>query len=211
MILIPLSVGLLTIAGWAFSIDILNRPLYSHIAMNPVTAVCFILCSIAFFLDFKRPASGMVSVISAQMSVSVALIGMLRLVGILGLDLHADSWLFHDAMIAAAKHGTMSHMTTNSALGFILMGSALRFGIVSDGRAKMICSGIALGAFVIGLSAFMGHLYYVGTHHENLGYIPMSFLTTICFICLSISFIIENTDNVFAGRTFTSFDRLLKA
>jgi hypothetical protein len=211
IILIPLAVGLLTIIGWAFSIDALKRPLYSHIAMNPLNAICFILCSAAFFLDFKRKFSSKISVISALLSVSVVTLGLVRLLSVIGLDLHPDSWLFHDSMIAATNHGIMSRMMPNSALGFVLIGSALRFGIVSTGRSKMICNYMALGTFCIGLFAFMGYIYHIRHYHDILNYLPMAFLTAICFMCLAISFLIENTDNVFVSRTLASFDKLSKA
>jgi hypothetical protein len=211
IIMIPMAIGLLTIAGWTFSIDILKRPVYSNIAMNPVTALCFVLCSIAFLLDFKREFSSKISIISAQMSVAVAAIGILRLLAVPGLDLHIDSLLFHDAVIAANNHSTTSHMTAYSAMGFVLMGSALRFGIVSGGRAKMICSGMALVTLLIGFLAFMSYVYHVRHSHYAVSYMPMAFLTSVCFICLSIAFLIDNTENVFVSRTLTSSEKLSEA
>ncbi|MBS1510994.1 MAG: hypothetical protein JST86_09145 [Bacteroidetes bacterium] len=49
-ILLVVFYGTLVLIGWQFSITALKRPLPQLVAMNPLTALLFVLCGFSFFL-----------------------------------------------------------------------------------------------------------------------------------------------------------------
>jgi hypothetical protein len=51
---VAIAVGLLVLAGWFFDVEVLKRVSPRFVAMNPVTAICFVLIGIAF--ECLRPA-----------------------------------------------------------------------------------------------------------------------------------------------------------
>jgi len=194
---VPILIGSLTLIGWVLSISFFKCPFSVSVAMNPMTALCFILSGTAFLLDYKKKAVRWLSVLSATIAITVALIGALKLLKSFGLDLHVDSWLFHRQIIDENAHGHINRMAPNTALCFVLIGLSLRFALLGSRRAKAIFSYMALATFVIGLFAFIGNLYQVKEYYGILQYMPMAELTAVSFIFLSLAFLFENNDKDF--------------
>ncbi|MEA2735950.1 MAG: hypothetical protein QOE14_2401, partial [Humisphaera sp.] len=72
--------GLLVLIGWFFNVEFLKSLLHAaRVAMNPATALCFILLAVALWmLRDERPSAR--TWIARACATIVAAIGMLRLV-----------------------------------------------------------------------------------------------------------------------------------
>ncbi len=69
--------------GWTLDIDVLKRVLPGLIAMNPTTAIAFVLASASLLLVQVEPAAERLHRIGRGLALAVALVGLLKLVGIL--------------------------------------------------------------------------------------------------------------------------------
>jgi PAS domain S-box-containing protein len=196
LIVVPMSIGILTLIGWTFSIEAFKRPFHGSVAMNPMNAVCFIFASTAFLLDYRFKASRGLSVLSAFIALLVALAGILKLLGGFCLPIDIDSWLFHQSILSERAVGALNRISPNSAVSFILTGLSLRLAIKTTPTIKVVCSCMMLTVFITGLFAFIGHMYHVRDYHGVLHYIPMAMHTAVSFIFLSLAFLFENKDEM---------------
>ena len=51
-IVVVFIISILSLTGWQFNIEIFKHPVKGMVAMNPLTATAFILCTISFFLFY---------------------------------------------------------------------------------------------------------------------------------------------------------------
>ncbi|MBI5180512.1 MAG: hypothetical protein HZA05_03810, partial [Nitrospirae bacterium] len=100
-------VSLLVLAGWAFNIEFLKRIIPNAVAMNPITAVAFLLSSVGlwFFqsdvLDAQRFAKIRHNA-AFLCAAAAALIGLVRLLGYAaGWDIGIDRLLFASKLSTA--------------------------------------------------------------------------------------------------------------
>ncbi|HET9418199.1 MAG TPA: hypothetical protein VFO30_02575, partial [Chthoniobacterales bacterium] len=88
----------LVLIGWTFDVDLLKRVVPGLVAMNPMTAVAFLLGAISLFLFSDEKSDGRASFhppLARGCALLIALIGVAKLVAIArGIDLGVDRWLF---------------------------------------------------------------------------------------------------------------------
>lgn len=109
------AIAICVLVGWYLDLDLLKRMLPGLVAMNPTTAVTFLIA--AFCLGsfsaqkraFHTPRSLWVGRVCA---VVVALLGGVQLVALIsGHDLHFDQWLFRAKLTADGVPNTMAPNT----------------------------------------------------------------------------------------------------
>ncbi len=214
-------IGATVLAGWLFEVEFLKRIASGLVAMNPATAVAFVLAgtSLALFLQSPRgrDQKSRALILTARLcALVVALIGLAKLAGILsGWDLGVDRWLFASKLPDGLQFP--NRMAPNAALNFLLLGGALLLVDVKN-RSVRLC--VEFSVVVVGfvsLLAILGHVYDVQSFYRLGDSIPMALHTVITFSMLSVAFLLSHTDGgllaVFAGDSAggTMARRLLPA
>lgn len=148
------AVGLGALMGWSTDTADLVRMLPAFVPMQYGTALGFLLCGVGLLaLLFARPR------LALACGAVAAALGLLTLIGyVFGADLAIDRLLTQ--RFIAVEPAESGRMVPNTALSFVLSGTAL---VVLSGatrlRRRPLIAGL-LGAFVIalGLAAFLGYL-----------------------------------------------------
>jgi two-component system, sensor histidine kinase and response regulator len=183
-----MAVGALVLLGWSFGIDGLTS-LSQPVAMNPLTAVGFILCGCALYLlrPVVHPAGRFgiadrtarrVGHVLGFVAAGVAFYTLLD--NVLSLP-DLDRLLFRNRL-------GENRMAPNTAAAFLLIGGALGVLDRPVQGAYWPAQGALLAAASIAVTALAGYLYGSGTLYGVNGYIPMALNTalTFAFLCLGV-------------------------
>lgn len=170
------TLGAMGIIGWIFGIDVLTSLIPGHVAMNPSTALCFILVG----LGLAFWGSGSLARAWARFSSAVVvIIGLTRLGEYASWwDTGVDTWFLGQRVLAAGN----AQVAPLTALGFVLVGLAFLRPTTHTSRPTLIAYQLLLVSSVLGaLSALVGHLYRVPVMHG-----PMALSTALGFFILAI-------------------------
>ncbi len=186
-------VGLLVIVGWAFNIEFLKQVIPNAAAMNPMTAVAFILSSASLWLcradvsDATRLAR--LRSTAFLCAAAVALIGLVRLVGYaIGWDVGLDRLLFASKLAAADGDPNIpNRIAPNTALNFLFIGSRVR-------RFAWLKQGMLLFVILTSFLAFLGYAYDAPGLYRIFNFIGMAVNTAACFMVLGLGILTANPD-----------------
>lgn len=176
--------GILVLFGWAFDLEPLKRILPTLVAMNPVTAVNFILLGLAVSCSRAPREDRRLRRTAMLCAAAAGLIGTLRL-GNAFLDwpVSVDQLLFASKLTADVT-GQANRMAPNTALSFLLLGCALLF-FNSQRRSRLFVSQTCtLLSFVISLLPVVGYAYGTKMLYGIGQFIPMALHTALCFMAL---------------------------
>jgi PAS domain S-box-containing protein len=206
-VLFILAVGVLVLAGWTWDIDFFKRPIPHLTAMNPLSALNFLLAAASFLLLSRNPSSyhpwhagrrafaGRRIITGNILAGLVLLIGLLRVAGPLpGLHLPVDQLMFAQQLSTDRPGNLPNEMAIQTAFCFILSGLSL---LMLNRLAK---SGyppsqyIALLIGMTGLFSLVGYLYRVQAFYGPFSYVPMSVHTSTCFLLLSVAILLAQAD-----------------
>jgi signal transduction histidine kinase len=194
-----LTVGLIgasVLAGWCLNINFLKRPIPGSAAMNPITALCFMLSVCSLFLlrtpnEIKRKqniGAGIASVILV-----IALIKLLSLV--FGIETYIDYFLFQDRLKADLEINFINNrMAPNTAVAFLFTALALLFIQVKTSK-QVPSQYLSMLVGIIGMLSVLGYIYRVNFFDGFLLYIPMSIHTGICFLFLAAAIFFMHPNN----------------
>ena len=179
-------VGILVLLGWAADVEALKRVAPGLVAMNPLTALAFVLGGICLSLSAQKTSGTVVGRgVAMVCAVAVALIGLLKFGGyLLDREVSLDQLLF-TAKLAGNQFGPPNRMAPNTAFTFLLCGSALLLLDVKLAKRFYPAPLLSLVAAALALLAVTGYglgttsFYHVGT------YIPMALHTALAFLLLS--------------------------
>jgi len=178
--------GVLVIVGWAVELSVLRSLIPGLVAMNPATAVAFVLGGIALHQLNRAAVAQRRSRVAALCAVIVILLGASRLAAyVTPYDLALDQWLF------AERLGS-NRMAPNTAFNFVVDGLALL--LLSLGLAIGIAQSMVLLAAVIAFIALLGYLYQVPLTGLP-GYIPMALNTALCFLVVEFGMLCARADS----------------
>lgn len=183
--------GTSVLFGWIFGIDALTRVVQGMAAMNPWTAVCFILIGLAL-LARRWPRSAPIRTLGIVAALIPAISGALKLTEILfHFDTGIDTLLFPEAL-ANDVSGLPNRMAPNTALNFVLAGTAVLLIHSEDEKNIVLAQLFALMILVLSGAALLGYAYGAATLYEVISFIPMAAHTAAAFIVLSVSIISAN-------------------
>ena len=150
-------VGVLVLSGWALDLAALRQlGAWNAASINPLTAVCFVLCGLALLLC--QQGEGMPRRAAAWLAGAAAFAGALRLAALLfGLALPVDSVLFGDAM-RATPDGRTNQMAPATAASFLLNGASLLLLTRRARGAGLWAQSLAVVAFMLALTSLLGHV-----------------------------------------------------
>src|ERR1043165_9736278 len=93
---ITLFLGVSVLCGWITGNETLKRGIAGGIAMNPLSAVCFLLCAIALWIRNDAVAGSRRISLANKMALAVSLIGFLKITSmILRINFRLVTLLFH--------------------------------------------------------------------------------------------------------------------
>jgi len=179
-----ICVGILVIAGWCLDVELLKRVVPGFVAMNPATALSFILSGLALALSIQVNRSTAVVSVAKVLSVIVLIMGLAKLIGI-AANWHpnVDEWLFAPKLTDAERQ-MPNRMAPNTAFNFVLVGLSL---LTLDVSTKRFSPSQVL-AILIGFGALLpitGYLYGVQSFRGLASFIPMALHTAVTFLILA--------------------------
>jgi PAS domain S-box-containing protein len=202
-----LVIILFVLAGWAFNIDSLIRPLPDSVAMNPVTALSLFLAALAFIFISRSTLSKKFAFPGYMLATLVLLIGLLKIADSLsGIHIPVDKLLF-PGKLAVNRETGIEHLPTNMALNtaisLVLTGIALLLLHVETNRKRIPGQFMALLVSFASFLSILLYLYKVPDFGGQLRHIPMAIHTAICFLLLSVACLFIHPDKGIM-RDFTS-------
>lgn len=199
-----ISVSSFVLTGWALDIELLKRVYLNMVAMNPVTAICFLLLSVSLLLMRSGKAARKTLFIAKACSGIVVLIGLLKLIEIIfGLTIGIDQLLFGNKM-ADDITGQPNHMAPNTALNFVFLGCALLLLDKTIMRKFYIAQALVIVCLIASLIPVIGYAYGARMLYGIGQYIPMALHSAITFLVLSIGILMSRPDH---GLALTILDK----
>ncbi|MBL6445558.1 GHKL domain-containing protein [Fulvivirga sp. 29W222] len=187
-----IGISVVVLAGWQFNIDIFKRVIPGLVAMNPLTAICFIMSAVSLLLFYSKKAYVKWGKVVAM---SVTTIGSIKVVGMLiGLEYNIDELLFHNKLQADIVVENTNSMAPNTALCFIIIGLALFYLQRESQAGKKGSEFLSIAVLLISLLSVIGYIYNISFYYRFLAFIPMALHTALCFLTLSIAVLFFHPD-----------------
>ena len=173
------SIGALVLVGWALDVELLKSLLHpERTAMNPVTALSFIVCATALWVIRDEPAPPARRRVAQACGVIVTIVAVSRLLG------YALSWRYgiDQLLFPASLAGNV--MAPNTAATFFLLGLTLIVLDEDTRRGFHPAQILVFAAGGVALFSLAGYLYSSVSLTGMSGYIPMALNTAIAFAVL---------------------------
>jgi diguanylate cyclase (GGDEF)-like protein len=182
---VSVAAGVLVLIGWWRDIEQLKRILPGLVAMNPTTAIAFVFLGVSLATALSDKASPGTRRIGEVIALVVALIGALKIIALVSpIDVGIDRLMFR-ANLDKADRGLPNSMAPNTALNFLLLGTALT-SIDRSFRRVWIAQFLTAVAAMSSLLALMGYAYGVKSFYGIGSYIPMALHTAATFFIVAI-------------------------
>jgi PAS domain S-box-containing protein len=190
-----IAIAAIVLCGWEFNVGFLKQPFPHLAAMNPLTALLFILSGVSFLLLSAKDQSNQKNLAGKILAFLVLFTALLRISTLFfDQNIPVDTILFRDRIIEDISANIDVRMAMNAAFNFILTGSALLMLNFETRQKKMPAHYIAVVIALFGLFSIVGYLYHVKAFYGVLDYIPMAIHSAICFLFLSLVILFANPD-----------------
>jgi PAS domain S-box-containing protein len=178
------GIAALTLVGWQFDLPALRSPIPGTVAMNPLTAVAFLLASASLWLILRTEPGTTTPNLAKLCAAIVAAIGATKLLSVLtGIALPLDQVLFHDKLAGLTPP---NRMAPNTALAFVLVGSGLLALRFEGRRGLRLGESLLFASTALSLTALIGYLYGAPRMYGIASYIPMAVNTACAFLLISV-------------------------
>lgn len=179
-------VSVLVLAGWAIDNEFLKSFLHpAHVAMNPWTAIGFLLCCTSLWLQRQEHAPNnprrRVAMGCAAAATLIALIILPSLY--LPWKFQLDEVLFRSQLALRAGGNRMAPKT---AIAFIFSGSGLVLMQLPGRAARFLGQCFTLVTLVVALLALTMYFFLVGSYYRVSAHVPMALNTASCFFLLAL-------------------------
>src|SRR5205085_2179890 len=175
--------GLLVLIGWAFGIEELKRVTPGFAAMNPATAVLFILIGISFGLTLGSRQSRLARIVGNVLASVVLLTALAELIELTGFwHSPLDEFLFA-GKLWDPQEKVLNRMAPNTALNLLLTAIAILELDLSGRRLFGQALGIVVG-FVSALS-LTGYAYEERAFIGLAQSVPMAVHSAVAFLLLA--------------------------
>jgi PAS domain S-box-containing protein len=176
--------GLFVVVGWIAGIEPIKRVAPGLVAMNPASAVSFVLAGVSLSLLSLPDFSPRLRRLGQVCAGLVLLVGLLKLVACFGgPDLHVDQWLFRAQLDGA--DATPNRMAPNTSLNFALIAMALLCLSLRTEGGRFLARLTAFSCGLFSLLAVLGYVNGVTTLYRFASFIPMALHTALSFLVLS--------------------------
>jgi len=180
--------GLLVLVGWRLDVVALKSLSGGFVAMNPATATGFILAGGSLGLLAAEPAGRRrwTYVVGRAGGALVTLLGLSKLVGIAIFGGAGVDGLLFASQLTSDPSGFPNRMAPMTAVGFVLIGSALTALDARTSRGLRPAEPAALLAGLVSLFAIVGYAYGVQAMYTIPAFIPMALHTAVAFGLLAL-------------------------
>jgi PAS domain S-box-containing protein len=171
------TLALLALVGWQWDLGLLKRPFPGLVAMNPVTALGFLLSSLSLLGQVSGEFKGW------QKKLGKLLAGIVLLIGVVSL--------------------ISNRMAVNTAVCFILLSPSLMYtGEALQSRARYTDLAV-MAVGLLSLLSLIGYLYGTKEFYAIPSHFPMTIYTAASFFCLALGCLFIHADKGVI-REFTS-------
>ena len=178
-----ICLGALVLIGWTFGFERLKRVGPGFVAMNPATAVLFVLIGISFALMVGLSGSKFARITARVLGAIVVIAAGAEVIELTGLwHSPIDEILFADRLWDP-QNGIVNAMAPNTALNFVLAGLAL-MKLDLSGR-NLFSQALAVVIGFVGLVSLTGYIYGDRSLAGVAAFIPMTVHTSAAFILLA--------------------------
>lgn len=204
LLLVVLVIVLLALTGWKFSIDWLKYLVAGTVAMNPLTAVFFIVLVAATGIKLKFNTQKAALLLADGMLLVIFLVTFWKVLAVVyELPFSLDLLLFQKSVLSESTGGFANNMAPNTAFCFIISSLAVLL-INKRSRSLIIVTQTAvLLSLMLAVFCLLGYLFGAVEFYEVQSYIPMAPGTAICFFLFSLS-VLFATPSVGIMQQFTS-------
>ncbi|HST22368.1 MAG TPA: GGDEF domain-containing protein [Blastocatellia bacterium] len=193
--ILAIAVGSLVLTGWALDVELLKRIYPTLVAMNPITAICFLLLSSSLLLMRSGKVDQRTLLIAKVCAGIVILVGLLKLIEIIsGSVIGVDQLLFRNKL-AYDITGQPNRMAPNTALNFVLLGCALLFLDEMIMRKLYITQALVVICLFASMVPIIGYAYGAKMFYGIGQYVPMALHSAITFLVLSIGILMSRPNH----------------
>lgn len=191
---IVILISCMVLVGWNLDIETLKSVHPDLTAMNPTTALVFILAGLSLWLLQTERAIPRMRRIGKVCALAAALVGLLKLSGYLsGWDFGVDQLLFQGKLKVESPYPP-NRMAPNTALNFLLVGLSLVLLDVETRRGRRPAQLLTLVAALISLGGVIGYAYNVISFSRIASHIPMALNTALAFTVLCAGILCARPD-----------------
>lgn len=177
------TIAFAVLLGWQFDLILLKTFFLPAVAMNPLTAIGFILLGFSVWLFITNPSIKVAYVLAGM----VVIIGVLRFGDLfLGLNFQADTFLYTDKLLKENAGIIPNRMAPVTAACFVLAGISSMMMPYEKKSGYWITHYIVLVIAVMSLLSLLGYLYQVKSFYGFLVHISMAGSTALCFFLFSL-------------------------
>lgn len=192
------GIGGLVLVGWTFDFLPLKSVLPGRVAMNPATAVCFILAGASLFIlrePAPKPGRRRLAHVAA---VIVATVGAVKIASyFLDWDPGIDRFLFR------TRIGS-NEIAPNTAVNFLLVGLALLCIDCRTRGGRWPAQGMAIFVAIGSILSLVGYAFGARILYGVPAAIPMALNTAMTFHLLALGLLASRPGRGLAGLIFGS-------
>jgi len=183
------------LAGWQWDIVPLRKPLSGTPAMNPLTAILFLLLAAGFLLTNRSVSAGILHKLGRVLAASVLLVVSLRVIAeLFGFPFTADLLLFRSRLAIDADHSVPSRMALITAATLILLASALLVRHEKGIEKAKWAQVMAVLALLPPFFSLLGYLYRIKEFYGVFSHLPMAFPTALCCLLFATALLLSSAD-----------------
>lgn len=191
--------GAIVLAGWCLGNEPMKRILPGFVAMNPITALGFILAGTSLLCFWRKG-----KVFGRAPAALLMAIGLFKLCEYtLGWHSWFDQALFTNEIVH--DRGVPNQIAPNTALNFLVGGIALWLLNSPRSRFSRWAQNLSIILLFISLAPLVGYVYGAAYLYSVGAYIPMALHTAVLFCLLAFGTLLAQTDAgvvaVFTSRT----------
>jgi PAS domain S-box-containing protein len=178
-------VGGLVLLGWAIHFDLFKRILPGFVAMNPLTALCFMAAGLSLYLQ-RQPNGKLSNVRTARgLALILIIVSITKLI-----DQFAGTHIGIDRSLFAGSLDD-NQMAPNTAFGFLLTGICLLTLDWITPHRHWPAQVPALVLAMTSLVCLIGYAYGMAGMYQISSYIPMALHTAALFQLLSVGILLS--------------------
>ncbi|HEV8150567.1 MAG TPA: CHASE3 domain-containing protein, partial [Gemmatimonadales bacterium] len=178
--------GVITLLGWWLDLPVLRSGFGVGVAMNPVTAVAFLLAGVSLWPCVDGSSARWLRRLGLGCAVGVVAIAILKLgAQLFGWPLAIDRVLF-ESKLATAGGRFPGRMGINAAFSFLVLGCGVLLIRTTRDTLRLLGRSLALLSGIGGFLTLVAYLYRQIFLAGDPGQIPLALNTGLGFVALAL-------------------------
>lgn len=186
LVYIVIGVAIAVLMGWIFGWDYLTRVIPKVAAMNPLTALLFLVSGVDFTVLYKGKTKE--RKLGKWIAWGILIIALIRLLQYsLKIQPGIDSILFSSTLQHDEIGNLSNKMAANTAICFVLISLALILFNNASKRAQQFYQMVIILTMTFSILSLLGYIFAVGVFYSILKEVPMAIHTAFCFHLLGLA------------------------